>query len=130
MPAVEGDGYRNPTNLLTALTFAAAYALVLLLAAWAAETIGDRGVYALALISGLTDVDAITLSSLRLLGSGTLQLSSALTAIALAVGANLVVKAALTAGIGGPALRGPAAVAFALPVAGLLAGVWLLRALA
>ena len=75
-------------------------------------------------------VDAITLSSLRLLESGTLQQSAALTAIALAVGSNLVAKAALTAGIGGAALRGPAVLAFALPVAGLLVGAWLLRALA
>lgn len=130
LSASEGDGYRNPTNLLAALTFAAVYALVLLLAAWAAATIGNRGVYALAVISGFTDVDAITLSSLRLLESGTLQLSAALTAIALAVGANLVVKALLTAGLGGSELRRPAVLAFALPIAGLLAGAWLLRTLA
>lgn len=129
-PSDAGDGYRNPTNLLAALSFAAAYAIVLVLAAWAADRIGDRGVYGLALISGLTDVDAITLSSLRLLGSGTLQLQAALTAVALAVGSNLVVKAGLTVGIGGAELRGPALLAFALPLAGLVAGVWLLHALA
>jgi uncharacterized membrane protein (DUF4010 family) len=128
-PSDDGNGYRNPTNLLTALSFAAVYAFVLLLAAWAADKIGDRGVYGLALISGLTDVDAITLSSLRLLESGTLQQRAALTAVALAVGSNLVVKAALTIGIGGARLRS-AALTFALPLGGLVAGVWLLHALA
>jgi uncharacterized membrane protein (DUF4010 family) len=129
-PTDEGDGYRNPTNLLTALSFAAAYAILLLLTAWAADRIGDRGVYGLALISGLTDVDAITLSSLRLLESGTLQQKAALTAVALAVGSNLAVKAALTIGIGGAGLRRPAVLSFALPLAGLVAGIWLLHALA
>jgi len=129
-PSDEGDGYRNPTNLLAALSFAAAYALVLVLAAWAADTIGNRGVYGLALISGLTDVDAITLSSLRLLESGALMQRAALIAIALAVGSNLVVKAALTTGIGGARLLRPAVLSFALPLGGLMAGVWLLQALA
>jgi len=129
-PSDEGDGYRNPTNLLAALSFAAAYALVLVLAAWAADTIGNRGVYGLALISGLTDVDAITLSSLRLLESGALMQRAALIAIALAVGSNLVVKAALTIGIGGTPFLRPAVVSFAFPLGGLMAGVWLLHALA
>lgn len=129
-PSDEGDGYRNPTNLPTALTFAAAYAVVLVLAAWAADKIGNPGVYGLALISGLTDVDPITLSSLRLLASGALEQRAALIAIALAVGSNLVVKGALTAGIGGAALRAPAVLSFALPLGGLGAGVWLLHALA
>jgi uncharacterized membrane protein (DUF4010 family) len=129
-PSDEDDGYRNPTNLLIALSFAAAYAVVLVLAAWAVDTIGDRGVYGLALISGLTDVDPITLSSLRLLDSGALQQQAALTAVALAVGSNLVVKAALTIGIGGAGLARPAVLSFALPLAGLVAGIWLLDALA
>jgi hypothetical protein len=51
-------------------------------------------------------------------------------AIALAVGSNLVVKAALTAGIGGAGLRVPAVLSFALPLGGLVVGVWLLHALA
>jgi len=129
-PVTGGSGYRNPTNLLTALGFAAAYAAVLVLAAWAAATIGDRGVYALALVSGLTDVDPITLSSLRLLDGGGLTLRAAMTAVALAIGANLIAKAVMTAAIGGADLRGPAARAFALPLAGLLAGIALLHALA
>jgi uncharacterized membrane protein (DUF4010 family) len=45
---------RNPTELPTALTFGAVYAVVLLLTAWLNDTAGSSGVYAVAVISGLT----------------------------------------------------------------------------
>jgi uncharacterized membrane protein (DUF4010 family) len=58
----------NPTEIKTALGFGALYALVLVLSAWLQDIAGSRGLYLLALASGLTDVDAITLSSLRMFG--------------------------------------------------------------
>jgi uncharacterized membrane protein (DUF4010 family) len=85
----------NPTELRTALTFAAIYALVLLLAAWLSDIAGTAGLYAVALISGLTDVDAITLSSLRLLNMGNLAGHQVAVAVVLAVIANSVFKLGL-----------------------------------
>jgi hypothetical protein len=58
----------NPTEIKTALGFGLLYALVLVLSAWLQDIAGSRGLYLLALASGLTDVDAITLSSLRMFG--------------------------------------------------------------
>ena len=94
----------NPAELRTALGFAVLYAAVLLLAAWLTELAGSKGVYALAVVSGLTDVDAITLSSLRLYGVGTLLAAQVTTAIVLEVSANALFKLAIVRFVGGDAL--------------------------
>lgn len=92
---------RNPTEIRTALGFGALYALVLFCSAWLSDVAGAKGMYAVALISGLTDVDAITLSSLRLFSLDTLSKEQAVTAIALAVLSNLTFKAGLIVALGG-----------------------------
>jgi uncharacterized membrane protein (DUF4010 family) len=91
----------NPTELRPALGFGLMYGVVLLAAAWLSDWLGNRGLYAVALVSGLTDVDAITLSSLRLHNLGKLSVSVVVNVIVLAVLANLVFKSALTLAIGG-----------------------------
>jgi uncharacterized membrane protein (DUF4010 family) len=91
----------NPTELRTALGFGLMYAVVLLAAAWLSDWLGTRGLYAVALVSGLTDVDAITLSSLRLYHLDKLPVTLVVNVITLAVLANLAFKAMLTLAIGG-----------------------------
>jgi uncharacterized membrane protein (DUF4010 family) len=91
----------NPTELRTALGFGLLYAVVLLAAAWLSDWLGTRGLYAVALVSGLTDVDAITLSSLRLHNLDKLSVAVAVNVIVLGVLANLVFKSVLTFTIGG-----------------------------
>lgn len=91
---------KNPAELATAAGFGALYAVVLLLSAWLSDIAGSGGLYAVAIISGLTDVDAITLSSLRLLELGKLQAAEAVTAITLAVIANIIFKLGLIFFIG------------------------------
>ena len=95
---------KNPTELRAAFTFAAIYAVVLLVAAWVNNAAGSRGLYAVALASGLTDVDAITLSSLRLLGLGSLEARQAVTAITIAFIANLAFKLGIVVVAGGATL--------------------------
>ena len=92
---------KNPTELRAALTFGALYAAVLFGSAWLSEAVGTRGLYAIALASGLTDVDAITLSSLRLFSLEHLEAPPTLTAIGLAMIANLAFKTGLAIFIGG-----------------------------
>jgi uncharacterized membrane protein (DUF4010 family) len=116
--------------LRTALGFGAIYAIILLLAAWANDLLGSRGMLALAAVSGLTDVDAITLSSLRLLDNGTLSQVTALSALGVAVSSNLVFKAVVAATAGGPAMRWPVLRALGGPLLALVAGMWALHALA
>lgn len=95
---------RNPTELRAALSFGALFALVLVAAAWLSDLAGPRGLYAVALVSGLTDVDAITLSTLRLNAIDKLASEPALIAISLAIAANLAFKAGLVLVVGGRGL--------------------------
>ncbi|MDD5403711.1 MAG: MgtC/SapB family protein [Sulfuricella sp.] len=116
----------NPTEIRSALGFGLLYALVLFFSAWLSDIAGSKGLYIVALISGLTDVDAITLSSLRLYELDKLQASQAVTAITLAFLANLVFKFGLIATIGSAQLAKRCAIGFAAMGVGMGAGlIWL-----
>ena len=91
----------NPTELRPALGFGLMYGMVLLAAAWLSDWLGARGLYAVTVISGLTDVDAITLSSLRLHDLHKLTVEVVVNVIVLATLSNLAFKSMLTLVIGG-----------------------------
>lgn len=86
---------KNPAEIRTAATFGLIYGIVLFFAAWLSDIAGSRGLYAVALISGLTDVDAITLSSLRLYELGKLEATETVTAISLGILSNIGFKLGL-----------------------------------
>ncbi|MCB1948872.1 MgtC/SapB family protein [Nitrosomonas sp.] len=90
----------NPTEMRTAMSFGLLYAIVLFFAAWLSDIAGSRGLYAVALVSGLTDVDAISLTSLRMFELGKLQANEAVTAISLGIISNIVFKVGLIYFIG------------------------------
>jgi uncharacterized membrane protein (DUF4010 family) len=98
----KGATLRSPLALGVALKFAALLAVVALLAAALRAWLGDRGVYVLAPIAGLSDVDAITLTLARQSGEG-LDAAIASHGIFIAAAANTLVKAGLAWGIGGAA---------------------------
>lgn len=91
----------NPTEIRTAVTFGALYAVVLLASAWLSDLAGPRGLYTVAAASGLTDVDAITLSTLRLFNLNSIPADEAVTAVLIAFIANLAFKSGLVWTIGG-----------------------------
>lgn len=91
----------NPAELRTAISFGIIYAGVLLASAWLSDAAGETGLYAVALASGLVDVDAIALSSMRLLDLGQLEQEQVVIAITLALLANLAFKWSLVLSIGG-----------------------------
>ena len=95
---------KNPAELRSALMFGLVFAIVLLAVAAAQVHLGDRGIYIAAALSGLTDVDAITLSTARLSEGGSLEAPVVWHSIVIAVIANLVFKAAVVRTIGGPEL--------------------------
>jgi uncharacterized membrane protein (DUF4010 family) len=110
----------NPAELSTAVAFGAFYALVLLLAAELTQRLGGTGLYGVALVSGLTDVDALTLSSLRLFGVASISAEQAVVAIALAFVANIGFKFAMAGWMGGSALARRSAPGFLASAAALL----------
>jgi uncharacterized membrane protein (DUF4010 family) len=91
---------RNPFELATVLKLAGLIAVVMLLAKVLSASAGARGLYLLAAVSGLADVDALTLSMSRLAGSQ-IAIVDATRAIVLAIAVNTAVKAAMAAYLGG-----------------------------
>lgn len=91
---------KNPAELKTAFLFAAAYGVVLLAVAAAKEHFGSAGLYIVAAMSGLTDMDAITLSCARLVENSRLDASTGWRAILLAAMSNFVFKIGTVALLG------------------------------
>lgn len=115
----------NPAQLKTALVFGAIYAVVMLATAFAKDQLGSKGLYIVAVISGLTDVDAITLSTARLMNIGNVELATGWRVILIAALANLVFKAGLVGVLGSKPVFGRVAVLFGIVLAGGLAVLWL-----
>jgi uncharacterized membrane protein (DUF4010 family) len=82
----------NPTELREAVGFGALFAAVLVLSAWLNDIAGSTGLYLVAVASGLTDVDAITLSTASLLEQGSTIPKVAVTTVAVALVSNQAVK--------------------------------------
>lgn len=106
----------NPAELKPALIFAAIYAVVIFAVAAARDWLGESGLYLVALISGLTDMDAITLSTSRLMQQGTVIADVGWRVIVIAALANLVFKGAAAWSLGGTALGRRVAVVFGIPL--------------
>ncbi len=111
----------NPSELKPAILFGALYALALLAIAAAKELFGNRGLYAVAALSGLTDVDAITLSTSQLVNAARLDPTQGWKIVVVAVLSNLVFKASAVAMLGHPKLLSRIAAAYGIVmVAGIL----------
>ena len=87
-PELELD---NPFQLTMALKFGFLLAVIMFLAAAMQDLFGDQGIYALSIISGLMDVDAITLSLARL-ALADLSHEVAVMGIVLAASTNTIIK--------------------------------------
>lgn len=112
---------KNPFSLRAAITFALFFALVLLGVAVARQYLPASGLYAVAALAGLTDVDAITMSMAAYARDGG-EPATAIGSIILAVLTNTVVKASMAAALGAAALRSRVVLATVIVVAaGLLA---------
>lgn len=92
----------NPTELKSALWFGLMYAIVLVCVAASERFLGDKGVLAIACVSGLTDLDAITLSTSRLVAQQELSTATAWRAVVLAILSNTLFKLGLMRALGGP----------------------------
>jgi len=114
----------NPLELGTALKFGAFLAVVTVVIRYFQDWFGTAGVYAVAALSGFTDVDAVTISVARMT-HGDLALMAGAGAIVTAASVNTAIKAGIALVVGGSrvGLR-VTAVYLAVLAAGGLA-VWL-----
>lgn len=115
---------RNPLSLRVAIQFALLYALIVLVVRWANATFGGAGVYLASFLSGLTDLDAISLSLSQLAGAGGIGMHDATRALLVAAGANSLLKLALASTLGGASIRGPVAAVLGATACLAAAAAW------
>jgi uncharacterized membrane protein (DUF4010 family) len=102
----KGDvDFSNPFDLISAIKFGLFYALILLVSRTAQMYLGDTGLYVSSIVSGLADVDAITLSMAELSRTGVLGKETAALAIVLATMSNTLVKGVIALLAGSSTLR-------------------------
>jgi uncharacterized membrane protein (DUF4010 family) len=123
----KGIEMKNPLDIPTVLKFGALLTVVMALAKIVTTASGDAGLYGLAALSGVADVDAITLSSARLARDG-LDPEVGAWAIAVAVAVNTASKAVLGWYAGGAGFGWRLAVSSSLAIVAGLAGFFLLPA--
>ena len=112
---------KNPLELNTALAFGLLLALVMLFGKALNQWFGTAGVLALAAASGITDVDAITLSLARM---HELTPSVALLGIIIAASANSLTKGMMASIIGGQAIGRRVGLPLLASALGGLATAW------
>ncbi|MEY8875055.1 MAG: MgtC/SapB family protein [Leptothrix sp. (in: b-proteobacteria)] len=110
-----------PFDLSVAVGFGAFLGLMAVLSRAAHDWLGDSGLYGLAVLSGLADVDAIVISVSRLQAGGGLSVTAAGLAIGLAATSNMLVKAGMAWFTGGSELGRRVVIGYsaALTVGGL-----------
>lgn len=97
---IEDTAPKNPAQLKVAMAFGLLYAVVLFVVAAVKTHFGDRALYVVAVVSGLTDINAITLSTAQLFREERLDGSTAWRIVLIAILANLVFKAGAVALLG------------------------------
>lgn len=100
----------NPLELGAALIFAALFVLISLASAWAQSRFGTTGLYLLAAIVGVSDIDPFVLS-LAEHGAGPVPISREVVAILIAISSNNLLKAGYAATFAGVRSSLPSATA-------------------
>ncbi|WP_404310278.1 MgtC/SapB family protein [Neorhodopirellula lusitana] len=116
----------NPAQLKPAIVFGILYAIVLFLVAAAKELFGDQALYWIAGVSGLTDMDAITLSTAKMFNDNRVDGGTAWRVILVATMSNLFFKAAAVAILGSRKLLAYIILTFGVAAlgGGLLLAFW------
>lgn len=114
---------RNPAEIVSASIFAVSFAVILFLVAWMNDIFAEAGVFLVSFFSGLTDVDAITVSNLKLVSDSVLEPQTAIYAIILAYFANLIFKLGIVFVFADKKLRAPIVAGYLVLMGGIAAGV-------
>lgn len=97
---------KNPLQLKTALLFGVLLSLLFVASEGLQQWLGEPGLYAMAAIAGIADVDAVAITFAESAARGSVAPEAAQRAIALAILVNTAAKAVLAAVLGGgPMLR-------------------------
>lgn len=115
----------NPAQFKSALIFGLLYGFILLAVAFTKDTFGNDGLYIVSIISGLTDVDAITLSISNLMKNNGLATSTGWRLILLASLSNLLFKGIMAAVLGTKKLMKWIGITFGISIVIGLLVMWL-----
>lgn len=115
----------NPAQFKSALIFGLLYGLILLAVAFTKKEFGSEALYVVAIISGLTDMDAITLSLSQLMKNDGLGTSTGWRLILLASLSNLLFKGVMVAFLGTRQLMKWIGIAFGISIISGLLIIWL-----
>ena len=114
---------KNPFSLMAAAKFGVLFAVILLAVKIVQQTMPPSGLYAVAALSGLVDVDAITLSMAEFAQSGEARV--AVIAIVIASLSNTLVKCGMAFAVAGLTLGKPLLIATAATLFAGLAAAFL-----
>lgn len=117
--------HQNPLELKSALLFGLVLLIILVLAQVLRDAFGDTGLLLLAALSGITDVDPVTLSVTRLANEG-LESTTAVLAIIIAASVNSLVKTGMAIGIADRGVGQRVGLVMSLAVATGLLSAWLI----
>ena len=115
----------NPAQFKTALLFGLLYGGVLLAVAFTKKEFGDEALIIVTILSGLTDVNAITLSLSKLMQGGGLETSTGWRLILLAALSNLFFKGIIAAALGTKRLLKWIGIVFGIAIVFGLLIIWL-----
>ncbi|MBN1496554.1 MAG: MgtC/SapB family protein [Spirochaetes bacterium] len=92
--------YKNPFNISLALKFAVVFAVIVFISRIAEVLFGNSGIYAISVLTGLSDVDPMTLTMSQISRDDPSKLDQATIAITLAAFANTFMKGAMAVILG------------------------------
>lgn len=126
MGTVSAPVIGNPLNLKIAVKFALLYGLIgFLVKAITHLQLLHSGLLPLSFLSGLTDMDAISLSMAGGQTNGSVPLHLAMQAVLIAATANSLIKAGFAVCLGSPVLRRQISLVLGLTAVAGVAGCWL-----
>lgn len=116
---------KSPAQLKTAITFGLLYGIMLLAVAFLNERFDEDALYVVAVVSGFTDVDAITLSLSQIIKQGDISVDLGWRLILLASLSNLLFKGILAATLGTKKLAKWVGISFGISIISGLLLIWL-----
>ncbi|WP_242674935.1 MgtC/SapB family protein [Niastella populi] len=107
---------KNPADLKNAVMFGLLYAIIRFLSAAANDKFGNEGLYVVSILSGLTDMDAITLSTAKMTDQKNIEAALGWKLILIAFLSNLMFKGGMAMIIGGRVLGKKIAFLFGIAI--------------
>jgi len=120
----ETDVAKNPLQLSEAIKFGILFGVIYGAISIVQNHYGNIGVYIISTLSGITDVDAITLSLSELATDQKLTLQTSATGIVIASATNSLVKLGIVFWMGGKAIGWKLTLFFILTLGMMGAGLW------